>query len=157
MRKFFHSGLGLYIDEGSQFTLDGITYPANWLGLAKPGEIGARGLTVVKTVGVRGDDALFVNTETLFGDTLSIVATPKNPTDILFAKSCAAVEDRNSRLASTDWFVMRHRDQIDSGSLTDLSDEQYTKLLAFRQNLRDVTEQAGYPETIIWPELSLGI
>jgi hypothetical protein len=40
-------------------------------------------------------------------------------------------------LSSTDWQVMRHRDQLDAGATPSLTEEQYQQLLAQRQVARD--------------------
>ncbi len=40
-------------------------------------------------------------------------------------------------LISTDWKVTRHREQLDAGISTSLSDEEYKALLAERQRVRD--------------------
>lgn len=40
-------------------------------------------------------------------------------------------------LKDTDWKVLRHRDQVDSGSTTSLTDQEYQSLLLDRQAARD--------------------
>lgn len=40
-------------------------------------------------------------------------------------------------LNKTDWKVIRHRDQIDSGAETSISNEEYQELLKLRQNARN--------------------
>lgn len=40
-------------------------------------------------------------------------------------------------LLNTDWLVTRHRDQVELGINTTLSDDEYKELLMYRQNLRD--------------------
>ena len=40
-------------------------------------------------------------------------------------------------LASTDWKVLRHRDQVDAGAPTSMSAEEFAQLLADRQAARD--------------------
>lgn len=49
-----------------------------------------------------------------------------------------------SVLHSTDWKIIRHRDQIDSGGGTSLTDQEYQDLLIDRENIRinsDIYEQ----------------
>ena len=48
--------------------------------------------------------------------------------------------ERNRRLAETDWMALP-----DSPRCT-------PELLAYRQALRDVTDQPGFPSVVIWPE-----
>lgn len=55
-----------------------------------------------------------------------------------------AEEQRNTLLAATDWMVVR---SIDRGE--PLSDN----VKAYRQALRDVSEQPGYPVEITWPSI----
>jgi hypothetical protein len=40
-------------------------------------------------------------------------------------------------LSNTDWQVMRHRDQVDSGLATSLTAEEFAQLLTDRQAARD--------------------
>lgn len=54
---------------------------------------------------------------------------------------------RTTELASTEWLVMRHRDELDMGRSTTLTDEQYAELLTYRQALRDWPLAAGFPDT----------
>lgn len=44
---------------------------------------------------------------------------------------------RNQLLADSDWLMLRHRDQIDSGMPTTLTQEQFEETLVYRQALRD--------------------
>ena len=39
----------------------------------------------------------------------------------------------------------RHRDQLDNGEATTLTEEQYQAWQAYRQALRDLPEQPGFP------------
>ena len=47
-------------------------------------------------------------------------------------------KDRDAKLAKTDWWVLSDRTA---------TDEQ----LAYRQALRDITDQAGFPTDVTWP------
>jgi len=47
--------------------------------------------------------------------------------------------ERNQRLAQTDWWAS-----------SDLTMTEAQK--AYRQALRDITEQTGFPENIDWPQ-----
>ena len=51
--------------------------------------------------------------------------------------------DRNARLAATDWMVVK---VLEAGQPQDFS------VAAYRQALRDVPSQPGFPWDIIWPE-----
>ncbi|MGH8816440.1 MAG: phage tail assembly chaperone, partial [Achromobacter pestifer] len=58
---------------------------------------------------------------------------------------------RDSRLDATDWMIVRHRDETDIGRATTLAVDQFTALLAYRQALRDLPEQDGFPYVMAPP------
>ncbi|NKF30459.1 hypothetical protein HER21_28735 [Pseudomonas sp. BGM005] len=67
-----------------------------------------------------------------------------------------ALEARSQRAAqlyASDWLVLRHRDQAAGEGACALTAEQYAALLLYRQALRDVPEQPGFPASIAWPPL----
>lgn len=53
---------------------------------------------------------------------------------------------RDSQLSSTEWLVMRHRDELDLGRPTTLTTESFTELLDYRQALRDWPLAATFPD-----------
>ncbi|MBV6288531.1 phage tail assembly chaperone [Pseudomonas aegrilactucae] len=57
----------------------------------------------------------------------------------LTAEELAATERawRDAEVSSTEWLVTRHRDELDMQRPTKLTTEQFAKLLAYRQELRD--------------------
>ncbi|KVS58023.1 tail fiber assembly protein [Burkholderia cepacia] len=57
---------------------------------------------------------------------------------------------RKRLLDESDRIVTRHRDQVDEGIATTLTDEQYRDVLRYRRELRDLPDQAGFPN-IEWP------
>jgi len=59
--------------------------------------------------------------------------------------------ERDQRVAVDDWLVQRHRDQVDAGTPTVQTAAQYSALLVYRQALRDVPQQAGFPSDVDWP------
>ena len=65
--------------------------------------------------------------------------------DALDAQQAASVRaDRNMRLAATDWWVIK---ALEAGQMLDTSQADY------RQALRDITSQPGFPWDITWPEV----
>ena len=48
------------------------------------------------------------------------------------------IDKRNSMLASTDWIVTRHRDQMDANLPLSYNEKQYDIILNWRQALRDM-------------------
>lgn len=58
---------------------------------------------------------------------------------------------RDQLLSDTQWLIQRHRDQIEVSEPTTLTADQYKALLTYRQALRDVPTQSGFPNNIVWP------
>lgn len=52
---------------------------------------------------------------------------------------------RDTQLVQTDSLVVRHRDELEDGSTTTLSAEQYAELQAFRRSLRNWPEGDDFP------------
>lgn len=65
----------------------------------------------------------------------------------------AAIERawRDGQLASSQWLVTRHRDELDIAMPTTLNNAQYTELLNYRQALRDWPESDLFPSAIDRP------
>jgi hypothetical protein len=61
---------------------------------------------------------------------------------------------RNEKLFGTDWMVIRHRDQLDAGVATTLTNTQYQNLLIYRQALRDLSKDYDN-DNVVWPLLDL--
>jgi hypothetical protein len=72
---------------------------------------------------------------------VSMTDAEKQATDEAKAKAVRA--ERNWRLTASDWT------QLDD---TPLSNTDKAQWAAYRQALRDVTEQVGFPWDVIWPE-----
>lgn len=53
--------------------------------------------------------------------------------------------ERDSRLAKTDFYMLQDAPAAPAG------------LTEYRQALRDITEHAGFPETVVWPVWPDGI
>lgn len=70
-------------------------------------------------------------------------------------RAAAALVRRNRLLAESDWLTIRHRDQLDAGSATALTDEQFRQVLTYREALRQIDAQPGFPDNIDWPALDL--
>ncbi|HGS4560924.1 TPA: hypothetical protein ACMDRZ_003049 [Vibrio cholerae] len=61
-----------------------------------------------------------------------------NPEDCDFIKNQAELDRENLLyLASTDWLVTRHRDQVDMEVNTSMTDVEYKELLLKRQEARE--------------------
>lgn len=74
---------------------------------------------------------------------------PSGPTPEQLAMQVRA--RRTQLLGETDWLCRRHRDQADYGTPTSLSEAQYNAVLAYRQSLRDLPAQTGFPANVDFP------
>lgn len=70
-----------------------------------------------------------------------IVAVPE-PTDEDVAAQMRAERDR--KITKTDYYMM---------SDYPISKENLDEVKAYRQALRDITEQTGFPKDVIWPDV----
>lgn len=72
--------------------------------------------------------------------------------DLTDDELAVAVKDiRNELLQESDYIITRHRDQVAEGITTTITDAIYQSWLTYRQALRDVPTQTGYPSTVTWP------
>lgn len=75
------------------------------------------------------------------------------PADALLTKPEKTTEElasevrtvRNALLSSTSWLIERHKEQIAGGIKTSILEEDYAALLSYRQSLRDLPQQPGFP------------
>ncbi len=76
---------------------------------------------------------------------ITIEAIPQPTAEELLERKAQEVRSqRDYLLTKTDYLV--------SGDYP-LSDQDLTKVKAYRQALRDVPEQEGFPEDVVWPEM----
>lgn len=124
-------------DQYKQRTIGDTQYPPDWF--LNPLERAKIGVIEVPDP-VRPDDNLFTSVENPDG---SWTATPRTVDDLAarLAQQAAAVRaDRNAKLAVTDWT---------QGA--DIPQATKNKYAPYRQALRDVPAQAGFPSAVIWP------
>lgn len=134
-------------DKG--FRTGGVAYPAGWCLLAGPDELAAVGVVVVADP-VRPDDRYATVSQNADG-TFTVVPFPADR--VAAAQAGEVRGERDRRLGDTDWLVSRHREEMDLGAEQSLSVDQFKRLLAYRNALRDVPGQAGFPSIIEWPSL----
>ena len=104
---FYSTTNGQYIQEGTQFTIDGVEYPSNWLNLSTPEEKAEIGLEeVIATNSPASDVYYWVSTE-LNEASLTYINTPK---DLDTVKSNAVSQINQtaySLLLPSDWMVVK--------------------------------------------------
>lgn len=104
---FYSTTDGQYIQDGTQFTIGGITYASNWLNLSTPEQKAAIGLEeVVATNSPANDVYYWVSTE-LNGPSLTYINTPKDLTSV---KSNSLSQINNTAytiLQPSDWMVVK--------------------------------------------------
>ena len=61
--------------------------------------------------------------------------------EVVDQKAIKVRRDRNNKIAKTDWTQSQDVDQ----NVRDLWNP-------YRQALRDITDQSGFPEDVVWPE-----
>lgn len=58
---------------------------------------------------------------------------------------------RDLKFAETSFLVERHREELELGLDTTLAPAEYQALLQYRQELRDLPLQEGFPHEFLWP------
>ena len=61
------------------------------------------------------------------------------------ARAARIRAERDRRLDATTWLVERHKEQTAGNIETSITGEDYAGLLAYRQALRDLPQQEGFP------------
>ena len=129
------------VHQDIQRTIGDVQYPAGWFSNA---EARAKVGMIEVPDAVRPDDSLFTSVENPDG---SYTATPRTADDIAAyqvrkdaaqAKSVRAL--RTEKLKDSDWTQGADTPQA-------IKD----KYVPYRQALRDVPAQAGFPNTVVWP------
>ena len=126
------------VHQDIQRTIGDVQYPAGWFS-HDPAARALVGMIEVPDP-VRPDDNLFTSVENPDG---SWTATPRTVDDLAarLAQQAAAVRaSRTQMLKDSDW--------------TQIADSTADKpaWAAYRQALRDVPAQAGFPQSVTWPE-----
>ena len=76
-------------------------------------------------------------------DGLPVLVAAQLPTDEELATAERAWRD--AQIVASDGVVARHRDEVESGSVTTLTSDQYIELQAYRRALRNWPEAGGFP------------
>lgn len=62
-------------------------------------------------------------------------------------------QERDSLLDSSAWILERYRSQKELGEPTENTEQEYQDVLRYRQALRDIPQQPGFPESVEFPKL----
>lgn len=88
------------------------------------------------------EDVLAIEINSEWYDFVDRVPDDFNPAKYKFENNQVVLKETNinrlykKELAESDWKVIRHRDQVDAGLPTSITDEEYQQLLAQRQSWR---------------------
>lgn len=96
-----------YINDGMQFVIDGMTYPAQWLNQATPEQKAELGLVEVTYIGERKSEKYYWVGELWDKATITYTNTPKDLADV--KKNCVSQINATaySLLLPTDWMAVR--------------------------------------------------
>lgn len=67
-------------------------------------------------------------------------------------KAAEVRAERDRRIDALRWRIERYQTQTAAGIPTTDTAEQYQTILMYIQALRDVPEQDGFPDNIVWPD-----
>ena len=73
---------------------------------------------------------------------------PEKPTE---QKEAEVRAERDRRIDAIRWRIERYQTQTAAGLETTETAEHYKAILLYVQALRDIPEQAGFPENVTWP------
>ena len=131
----------LKFNHSIQRTIGDVQYPPGWFN--DPLERAKIGVIEVPDP-VRPDDNLFISVENPDG---SYTATPRTAEDVAARQVAANTEKaknvratRGILIAATDWT-----------QLSDVPQSIKDKWAPYRKALRDVSQQAGFPFSVVWP------
>ena len=83
-----------------------------------------------------GDDGIVMKTW---------IARETGDWEAVFTASSRIRAERDRRLDATTWLVERHKEQTAGNIETSITGEDYAALLTYRQALRDLPQQEGFP------------
>ena len=91
--------------------------------------------------------------EPLSSKTFKIIELPKpSQEELKKAKAAEIRAERDRRIDAIRWRIERYQTQLAAGLETTDTAEHYKAILLYVQALRDIPEQAGFPDSIEWPE-----
>lgn len=152
---WFNLQENMHVGLGQAFVVGDVSYPANWLHLASDDEISGLGFVPVNIVGARGDERYYDNAETLVGDTLTIVATPKDLNSLKAEMILQVKASANQLLSISDWKIIR---ESEGATPCDQATKTYRAAIRAASNAHEetvlaVTTLEEFAEIALsWPE-----
>lgn len=104
---FYVVSTGQYINEGTQFEIDGVTYPSVWLNQSTPEQKAALGLEEVVATNQPYNPVYYWTGETLDGATLTYTGTPKDLADVQKQAVSSVNQTAYTLLFPSDWMVVK--------------------------------------------------
>ena len=104
---FYNAEYRQYIQEGTQFTLGGVTYPPSWLNQSTPEQKAAIGLVEVVATNNPADQTYYWVSETLKGPELTYTNTPKDLDTVKQNTISQINQIAYSLLFPSDWMVIK--------------------------------------------------
>ena len=104
---FYSSSTNTYIQEGTAFELNGVSYPSNWLNLSSPEDKQAIGLEEVIATNSPLSDKFYWVSETLNGASLTYTNTPKDVDACKANEVSATNATAYSILLPSDWMATK--------------------------------------------------
>lgn len=104
---FYSTKDGQYINEGTQFTIDGITYSSVWLNQSTPEQKAALGLEEVIATNQPYNPVYYWTGETLDQATLTYTGTAKDLADVKKQSVASVNQTAYTLLFPSDWMVVK--------------------------------------------------
>ena len=154
---FYCSTTGQYIQEGTAFEINSVSYPANWLNLSTPEEKAEIGLEEVIATNQPKNDTYYWVSQTLVGPDLTYTNTPKDLTGVKTNALSLVNTTAYSLLQPSDWMVVK---ATETSTPVNLDWNSWrASIRACADNARtlitqapDVDAVAGVMGAIIWPK-----
>lgn len=104
---FYCTTDGQYINEGTQFTIDGVTYPPQWLNQSTPEQKAELGLEEVIATNQPYNPVYYWTGEILDKATLTYTGTPKDLADVQKQAVAQVNQTAYTLLFPSDWMVVK--------------------------------------------------
>ena len=104
---FYCTTTGQYINEGTQFEIDGQTFPPQWLNQSTPEQKAALGLEEVVATNQPYNPVYYWTGEVLDQATLTYTGTPKDLADVQKQAVAQVNQTAYTLLFPSDWMVVK--------------------------------------------------